>query len=96
MENSGIAVITIPLQEWNDTKNMLKNINEKMSKLAGQEEKELLTPNEVCKMLKISRSTFQRHVIHGILEPVKVNQKKYSKIYVRRSEIENLMNEGKV
>jgi excisionase family DNA binding protein len=94
--NAQVAVITIPVQEWNEQKAMLKSLCEKVGKLTDKEEKELLTPKEVCEMLKIGRTTYQRYITNGTLEPVKVNRKKYSKVYVRRSDIENLIREGKV
>jgi len=75
---------------------MIRSLYELVSKLTDKEKKELLTPKEVCEMLKIGRTTYQRYVGNGTLEPVKVNRKKYSKIYVRRSDIENLINAGKV
>ena len=53
METAQVAVITVPLQEWNETKGMIKNLCEKVSKITDKEEKELLTPKEVCEMLKI-------------------------------------------
>jgi predicted site-specific integrase-resolvase len=96
MEGAQVAVITVTVQEWNETKGMIKNICDAMSKLTAQEEKELLTPNEVCAMLKIGRTTYQRYVASGVLEPIKVNRQKYSKAYVKRSDIERLINEGKV
>ena len=93
--NTQVAVITIPVQEWNEQKAMIKSLYEKIGKLTDKEEKELLTPKEVCEMLKIGRTTYQRYITSGTLEPVKVNQKKYSKVYVRRSDIESLIREGK-
>jgi excisionase family DNA binding protein len=94
--NTQVAVITIPVQEWNEQKAMIKSLCEKVGKLTDKEEKELLTPKEVCEMLKIGRTTYQRYIMDGTLEAVKVNRKKYSKIYVRRSDIESLIREGKV
>lgn len=91
-----VAVITVPAQEWNETKALLKTISEKLARITDQEEKELLTPKEVCERLKIGRSTFQRYIANGELEPIKVSRKKYSKIYVRRAEIEQKLNEGKI
>jgi len=96
METTQVAVITVPLQEWNEAKGMIKNLCEKVSRLTDKEEKELLTPNEVCEMLKIGRTTFQRYVANGVLEPVKVNRKKYTKTYIKRSDIEALTNAGKL
>jgi len=88
MENS-IAVITVPFQEWTETKNLIKGLCEKVSKLTDKEENELLTPQEVMKILKIGRSTFDRYIADGTLIPVKVNQKKYTKRYIKRSDIES-------
>ena len=89
-----VVVITVPLQEWNEQKAMIKSLCEKVGKLTDKEEKELLTPKEVCEMLKIGRTTYQRYVINGTLEPVRVSRKKYSKMYVRRSDIETLISNG--
>jgi excisionase family DNA binding protein len=94
MDTTQVAVITIPVQEWNEQKAMIKSLCEKVGKLTDKEEKELLTPKEVCEMLKIGRTTYQRYVIDGTLEPVKVSKKKYSKVYVRRSDIEDMIKEG--
>lgn len=91
-----VAVIAVPLQEWNETKKMISTLCDRVAKLTNKEESELLTPKEVCEMLKIGRTTFQRYVANGILTPVKVNGKKYSKTYARRSEIEHLINTGQV
>ena len=96
METTQVAVITVPLQEWNEQRAMMRSLCEKVGRLTDQEEKELLTPKEVCEKLKIGRTTLQRYIANGILETVKVNRKKYSKIYVRRSDIESLIDAGKV
>ncbi len=96
MDNNPIAVITVPAQEWNETKGMIKSLCEAVTKLTAKEEKELLTPKEVCEMLKIGRTTYQRYITNGTLEPVKVNRTKYSKVYVKRSEIEALIKQGNI
>ena len=87
-----VAVITVPLQEWNDAKEMLKTLCSKVAQLTDQEEKELLTPKDVCEKLKIGRTTFQRYVADGTLAVVSVNKKKGTKKYVQRSEIERYLN----
>lgn len=96
MENSHIAVLTIPAAEWIEHKALLKKISEQISVFATNEQRELLTPKEVCSMLKINRSTFERLKNTGVLDVVKVNRKKYSKNYVRRQHLENLISEGLV
>lgn len=95
MENQ-ITVLTVPLNEWNEQRAMLKDISEKVKAILSKEQKELLTPKEVCEMLKIGRTTFERYMNDGIFEVVKVNKKKYSKVYVKRSHLEKLIKNGKV
>lgn len=89
-----IAVITVSVEEWNETKDMIKNLCNEVEKLTMKKEKELLTPKEVCEILKIGRTTFQRYITGGILEPIKVNNSKYSKMYVRRSDIQKIIDEA--
>lgn len=96
MENQQIAILTVPLTEWNEMKAMLKDTCEQVRTLTGKEQKELLTPKEVCALLKIGRSTFERYMIRGVFDVVKVNQQKYSKSYVKRSQLEELIKNGAV
>ena len=96
MENQQIAILTVPLNEWNEQKALLKEISEQVRSLTGKEQKELLTPKEVCAMLKIGRSTFERYMNNGIFEVIKVNKQKYSKSYVKRSHVEDLIKRGSV
>lgn len=96
MSDTQIAVLTVPLNEWNEHKAILREIGEQVRALNSKELKELLTASEVCEMLKISRSTYERYVNEGVIEVSKVNKKKYSKNYVRRSHLEDLIRNGKV
>jgi response regulator of citrate/malate metabolism len=93
---SQIAVLTVPMIEWNELKAMIKNTSDQVRELTGREQKELLTPKEVCAMLKIGRSTFERYMNNGVFEVVKVNNQKYSKNYVKRSHLETLIKNGVV
>jgi hypothetical protein len=77
-------------KDWNELKSMVLEIREGVSKLVDEAGKELLTPNEICKMLKISRNTFQNYINKKVFEYSKVE----GKIYVKRSEIERLIDEG--
>lgn len=92
--NDPIAVITVPLNEWQETKDMIKSLCAKVSKLTDKEENELLTPKEVCEILKIGRNTYQRYVANGTLEPIKVNRQKNAKVYIKRSELQKLIDDG--
>lgn len=77
-------------KDWNELKSMILEIREGFLKLVDEAGKELLTPNEICKMLKISRNTFQNYINRNVFEYSKVE----GKVYVKRSEIERLIDEG--
>ena len=90
---------TISRREYNELKSILLDTNEKVSKvyakLVDEAGKELLTPNEICRMLKVGRSTYQRYVDAGIIEQIHIGNNN-SRVYVKRSEIERLIDEGKI
>ena len=94
MEKSTVAVVTIPLSEWNDTRSKINDLTKAVQSLTNREGNELLTPKEVCEMLKIGRTTYQRYILNGTLTPIKFNKEKYSKVYVKRAEIEEMINES--
>lgn len=71
---------------------VLLDIQEKVTKLVKDKEKELLTPKEVQQMLKIGQTTYQRYVKNEVFEQIKIG----GKAYVKRSEIERLIDEGKI
>ena len=96
MSDSQIAVVTVPLNEWNETLRLIKDISQQVKELTNREQKELLTPKEVCEVLKISRSTFERYMNDGIFEVVQVSKKKYSKKLIRYSHLEDLIKKGVV
>jgi response regulator of citrate/malate metabolism len=96
MDVQQIAVLSVPLNEWNELKALIRHTSEQVRELTGREQKELLTPKEVCEVLKIGRSTFERYMNDGVFEVVKVNKQKYSKNYVRRSHLEDLIKNGVV
>ncbi len=91
-----IAVLTIPLSEWNQQKAILHEMAEQIKALTHREQKELLTPKEVCQILKIGRVTFERYKNDGKIEVLKINRAKYSKVYVKRSHLEDLIKQGVV
>lgn len=93
-DSAQIAVVSVPLTEWNQQKEILADIRQQVRELTSREQKELLTPNEVCEYLKISRTTFQRYVDNNVIEVSNISKKKYAKILVRRSHLDELVNEG--
>lgn len=87
MDNN-IAVITVPLAEWKELKNQMQNISKSLLEIKGKEKSEFLTPKEVCELLKCSRNTFQSYIDKGFLEPIRMKSQKYSKVLVKRVDVE--------
>lgn len=87
MENN-IAVITVPMNEWKDLKNQMQSVVISLLEIKSKDKSEFLTPKEVCELLKCSRNTFQSYIDKGFLEPVRMKSKKYSKVLVRRADVD--------
>jgi len=92
MEN--LAIITVSAQEWSETKDMIKSISNRLNEIATPATKELLTPKEVCAILKCGRSTFTRLKGKGVF-PIQ-RTPGTNKLYVRRIDLENAISEGVV
>lgn len=75
---------------------MLVEIRNKITELADDRQKELLTPAEVCKWLKIGRTTYQRYVERGLFDQVRIDREINGKVYVQRGDIQRLIDEGKL
>lgn len=90
MENS-IAIVQVPQSEWNDLKNQMQTISKSLLELNGKNKAEFLTPKECCELLKCSRNTFQSYIDKGFLEPIKMKSEKYSKILVKRVDVDFLI-----
>lgn len=84
-----INVISVPTAEWNETKAMIQGINQMLTSLTNKPNKELLSPKEVCEMLKIGRSTFERLKNSGEMKTIRTQGAR--KIYVERVEVERLL-----
>ena len=90
--STDIAVITVPLQEWNDLQNRLESIDKSLLEIKGKGKSEFITPNEVCELLKCSRNTYQSYIQKGLLEPIKMKSEKYSKLLFKRVDVEYYLN----
>lgn len=88
--------ISIPVTEWHNLLSMVIEIRDKVTTLTSEAEKELLTPTEVCKRLKISRNTYQRYVDEKVFGQIRISKKSNSRVFVRRYEIERLIEAGKL
>lgn len=86
----------ITVNEWNELKSIMLEIREGVKKLTDEAGKELLTPTEVCRMLKISRNTYQNYVNGGVFEQTKIAKNKNGRVLVKRSDIERLVEEGRI
>lgn len=82
----------ISRNEWNEVKSILYKIQEDVNVIKTEYEKELLTPKEVQKILKIGKTTYQRYIDSNVFKQVKI----VGKAYVERSEIRKLIETGKI
>jgi hypothetical protein len=82
----------ITRNEWNKLVSMVTEIKEDVSTIKAIKAKEKLTPKEVQEILGIGKTTYQRYVRDKIINQTKIK----GKAYVQRSEIESLMEEGRI
>jgi Fic family protein len=87
METS-IAVITVPLSEWQQIKTDLSNISKHLLDIKNKGQKEFLTPKEAMEVLKCSRNTLQSYIDKGFFNVTKMKSEKYSKVIIKRADIE--------
>ena len=79
-------------KRYDELKCLLLEIKEGISFLKSEKQKELLTPKEVQALIGIGKTTYQRYVKAQVLNQIKIG----GKAFVQRSEIENLIDEGKL
>ena len=91
-----VAVITVPVEEWQETKAMLRGIRDQVARLTAKDQKELLTIPEAREILSISKTTMERYINDGILEVTRLSDKSYSKRYIKRSEIDSKLASGAI
>ncbi len=84
---TSIAVITVPLTEWEAVKDQLSNISKHLHDIKSKGQKELLTPREAMELLKVSRNTLQSYIDRGFFGIIKMKSEKYSKVLIKRSDI---------
>lgn len=87
MENS-IAVITVPLTEWQELKAELVSIAKSLLDLKNKGQKEFLSPKEAMEVLKCSRNTLQSYIDKGFFGVTKMKAEKYSKVIIKRADID--------
>ncbi|MGV0977833.1 MULTISPECIES: helix-turn-helix domain-containing protein [unclassified Empedobacter] len=90
-----IAVLTIPAEEWNNLKQQIELLTNKISKIVDKEEKELVTIPEAMKILKVGRATIERYLENGVFESVQLAGKG-SKKYISRKQINHALENGMV
>lgn len=82
----------ITRNEWNSLLSTVMDNNAMLKRMVDEAEKKMLTPKEVQEFLKIGKTTYQRYLENKILKQIKIG----GKAYVQRSEIERLIEEGKI
>ncbi|MGV0756784.1 helix-turn-helix domain-containing protein [Empedobacter brevis] len=88
-----IAVLHIPVTEWNDLKQTLSSLQKQLSKVVDKEESELLTIPEAMKKLKVGRSTILRYLENGSLQATRIGGKG-TKQYISLKEINHALENG--
>ena len=83
-------MFSVTENEWNSLRRTMLDIRNDLQSIKQHFEKELLTADEACKILKISKPTFYRNVEAGLLESIKVGKK----IKVARSELNRVLEQG--
>lgn len=86
--DTNIAVITVPLNEWNDVKAQLNHISKHLLEIKNKGQKENLTPKEAMEVLKCSRNTLQSYIDKGFFNVIKMKSEKYSKVIIKRADID--------
>jgi hypothetical protein len=87
MENN-IAVITVPLTEWQELKSEMVSIAKSLLEIKNKGQKENLTPKEAMEVLKCSRNTLQSYIDKGFFSVIKMKSEKYSKVIIKRADID--------
>ena len=64
-EKTGVSVVTISNDEWNEVRTAVFKTSEMLSALIDNQG-EYLTPSEVCKLLKIGRATYERYIGNSV------------------------------
>lgn len=88
--------MNITKNDWNELMSIVFEIWEGIQKLTNAADKDLISPAEVCRMLKIGRRTYQSYVKQGVFEQIKIGQNKNSRAFVKRSDIERLIEKGRI
>lgn len=91
---SDVAIITIPVEEWKETKAMIAGLCSQVKRLTDKDQKELLTIPEAREQFSISKTTMERYINDGIIEIVRLSDKERTKRYIKRSEIEAKLSGG--
>jgi len=92
----GVQVYSQTTNEAGLLSEVLRHLIELNDRLKGQEEV-YLSPVQVCEMLSISKSTFDRYVRDGVLKAYYLRgleSKTKKKVYVKRSDVLDLFQEG--
>ncbi|MEG2121483.1 MAG: helix-turn-helix domain-containing protein [Rikenellaceae bacterium] len=91
-----LSVISVPTTEWNEVKATLSNLSQQMTILVAKDQSELMTVEEAREMLKVGGTTIERYIKAGQLNVERLNDNPKGKRYIRRSEIEQRLNDGLV
>lgn len=94
MDENIEPVIPMLIRRMNHLESLVIETHNNVLEILKEKQKELLTPTEICKMLKISRDTYQEYAKSKLFQQIQLVPN--GRMYVQRSEIERLIEQGKV
>lgn len=87
----GQETITVPLSEWNDMKQKINDIQQKVEVLYNRDT-DYVSMTELSQWLNVSRTTLWRYRAEGKIKTYLIG----GKMVANKDEIQRLLNEGKI
>ncbi|MFR9531021.1 MAG: helix-turn-helix domain-containing protein [Rikenellaceae bacterium] len=83
-------LVSIPIEEWNETRAIIKQTNEMLAQMKADKGDEFMTPKEVCDTLKIGKCTFYSYVNKGKIKTSKLDKK----LLIKRADLYEAIENG--
>ncbi len=82
--------VSIPVEEWNETRAIIKQTNEMLAQMRADKGDEFMTPKEVWETLKIGKCTFYKYVKDGKIKTSKLDKK----LLIKRADLYEAIDNG--
>ncbi len=83
-------LVSIPIEEWNETRAIIKQTNEMLAQMKADKGDEFMTPNEVMETLNIGKCTFYSYVNKGKIKASKLDKK----LLIKRADLYEAIENG--